>query len=330
MRIVIGLALLLVWIAVWYSRRPRTSSASATKAIGLKQIFKILFCVFVVLGALGGEIAYKYYSSPTPEPQLGRTVAFEVSQGGTFYVAPEANNLFRAWFAVCAITLAAWVFWPTTGNGNDAKGRWSERRFEPSVANSKSCAGEPVCDDVADPSGSPTQCVLPGVLDQSERLDTPPGMFAYYWQPRKLNRYAFTVIAFGMAAYIWIDPRFGFNWWPRLVIAGVALWSLRMLIDYRTSIDRESGTFTRERLLLGRYPVGGLRLPLTEFASVALDRYEDSEDSSRTFYVCLRQRTGRLMQICYFRVRNGQRSEDAEKAARELAEITGLQYENAA
>jgi len=325
MRIVAVLILLVVWIAVWYTRRPRANSASPTTGIRIEQVLKTLFCVFVVLGALEKEVVQKYYSSPAPEPQLGRTVADEGTEGGTIYITPEANRLFWACFAICAVTFVCGMFWPSTEKTNDAKNRQSERRF----ATSAVAQDEPVCREVAGLSASPTRCGSPRVLDQSERLEMSPTTFSYYWQRPKLNRYVITAGVLAMTVGVWIDQRDMSNWWPRIIMSGVALWILHLLVDYRTCIDRERGTFTREKLLFGRYHVGALRLPLSEFTSVALDRYADSEDSTNTFYVCLRRRTGRLMQICYFRVRRGQSSDDAERAARELAEMTGLQYENA-
>ena len=153
---------------------------------------------------------------------------------------------------------------------------------------------------------------------------------SYESQRQRWKRYGFTVIAVAVAIYIWIIQLGAASWWARVFSLGFALWSLRFLIDYRACIDVASGTFTREKLLFGRYLVDAVRFPLSEFTGVALDRYDRSEDSTTTFYVCLRRRSGRLIQVCRFEVQNGERSDGAEKVARELAELTRLKYETAA
>jgi hypothetical protein len=315
-KLVVVFALLVIWASVWYSRRPRASSASPTTGIRIKTVLKTLFCVTVFLGALVGEVVGRYNSSPRPYPELRRTVAFEWTDGETVYITPEADRLFSACFAISIVTFVSWMCWPSKKKANEAKNRQSERRCTPSV-----------CPEVAGVSASQTQRGTGRILDQSERLEMPATTFSYYWQRRKWNRYVMVVLVLAMSVYIWFDKRRTPNWLPMVVMSCVDLWVLTLLIDYRTTIDKERGTFIQEKLLFGRYRVGAVLLPLSEFIGVALDRYDDSDNSRTTFYVCLRRRNGRLMQVCYFAMKKGQRSDDAERAAQELAEMTGLEYE---
>ena len=317
-KLVVVSVLLVSWIVVWYTRRPRGSSAPPTTNIHVGQIIKILFCVSVFLGAAGKEVVQQYYSSPVPEPQLGRTVASLGTDGGTVYITTEIDRLFSVCFAVCAVTFVGGMLWPSKNKKQDAKNRQSEREPVSSV-----------CREAPASPASPTQPCSTRVIDQSERLDAPPETFAYYWQRRKWNRYGITAGVLAMTIGVWIDQQGALNWWPRIIMLGVFLWVLSLLIDYRTCIDKKRGIFEQQKLLFGRYRVGTVRLPLSEFIGVALDRYEDSEDRTNTFYVCLRRRNGRLLQACYFRVPGGQRSDEAAKAAQELAEMTGLKFDEA-
>jgi len=251
----------------------------------MTKIFRNLFCFLVLVGALGKEVVQRYYSSPAPNPSLGRTVATFGTNGGTIYVTPQTD--FFSWIsiALAAVTLGGWMFWP-------AKIPVTEVR----------------------PLGSVSRPTVAKTL-------------TYYWQRKKRGRYGFTVIAVALASYIWITEHGQRNWTARIVFLLIALWSFQMLIDYRTRIDTEAGIFEREKLLFGRYRIGALSLPLNEFSAVVLDRYHDSEDNRDTFYACLKHRTHGLKQVCYFETRSGQRREDAEITAREIAATTGLQYE---
>jgi hypothetical protein len=166
-------------------------------------------------------------------------------------------------------------------------------------------------------------------VDHSERLNMPPAVLSYYWQRRKWKRYVIVAGVLFMTIWIWFDQRATPYWISRIVMSIVSLWVLHLLIDYRTTIDKKNGTFTREKLLLGRYQVGAVRLPLEEFVGVVLDHYEDQEDSTTTVYVCLRHRNGQLKEVCFFELLSGQRNDGADRAAQELAEMTGLHYENA-
>ena len=85
----------------------------------MNKILKILVIVTITLGALWKEAEQRYYSSPVPDTQLGRTVADEGTHGGTIYITPEANRLQWAWFAVCVIVFVSWIFWPSKEKKND-------------------------------------------------------------------------------------------------------------------------------------------------------------------------------------------------------------------
>ena len=160
--------------------------------------FRNLFCVFVVLGALAKEVVQRYYSSPVPEPRLGRTVAALGTDAGTVYITPQTDRLFWALFVLCAVTFACWIFWP-------AKKKTTQ--------------------------------VLPS---SSVSRSTAATTLTYYWHHRKWRRYGFTMVAVALTSYVWVTERGNLGWIPRIVFLLIALWSLRMLIDYRTCIDTET------------------------------------------------------------------------------------------
>jgi hypothetical protein len=250
--------------------------------------FKYVFIALILAIILEEELVQTRYSSPAPDPGLGRTVAVSGTNGRTVYVTPLISRLTWTLFAACAATFIFSIFWPPEKPATVVR------------------ATHPVSRSIT------------------------VGKLVYDWSPRKLSiwkKYGFTVIAFGIAIYAWIRERGSFGWVPGTVFSLVALWSLGSLVDYRTSIDVEAGVFEREKLFLGRHRIGALKLSLNEFSSVVLDHYDRSEDNTVMFSVCLKHRSGQLKQICYFEVPRDQRSEPAEKTARELAEATGLPYE---
>jgi hypothetical protein len=113
-------AFLAIWIAVAYFRRPRVSSAPLTTNILINKVLRILMFVTITLGALWKEAEQRYYSSPVPDTQLGRTVADEGIHGDTIYITPEADRLQWAWFAICVIIFVLACFWPSKEKTNDA------------------------------------------------------------------------------------------------------------------------------------------------------------------------------------------------------------------
>lgn len=191
----------------------------------MAKVLKYLFCALVLIGAVGKEVVQKYYSSPVPDPSTGRMVETWGTDDRTLYVTPQTEHFFWVLFGLGGATFVAMVFWPAEAPATQV------RPLTPG-------------------SGTPVTRKL-----------------VYDWQPQKRSRYgkyAFIAVAFGIALHIWITERNMTGWWwPRITILAVALWSLRMLIDYRTVIDTETGTFEREKLLFGRYHVGALRLPLS-------------------------------------------------------------------
>jgi hypothetical protein len=153
---------------------------------------------------------------------------------------------------------------------------------------------------------------------------------SYASQRQRWKGYGFTLLAVATTIYIWKLQAGADTWWARIAMLGLAVWSVRCLIDYRSCIDAGSRTFRREKLLFGRYLIGTDRVPFNEFTSVALNRREDSEDSTTTIYVCLRRRQGEPMEVCRFEVGTGEHSKDAESTAREIAKLTQVEYEDAA
>jgi hypothetical protein len=151
---------------------------------------------------------------------------------------------------------------------------------------------------------------------------------SYQWQLQKRKRYRFTVLLLALALLLWFAQLGIGHWWSWAVALGFAAASVRWLVDHRACIDDATGTFTREKLLLGRYRIGARRLALTEFTGVALDRRDDREGGS-TYYVCLRQRSGELLHVCRIDGRAGERCDAAENTARELAGLTRLDFEEA-
>lgn len=308
--------LLISWTIVSYIRRPRNSSPPPTINQRVGQVLNILCCLFVVMGAAGTEIVQQYYSSPAPEAQLGRTVAFSGINGKTIYITSKTNRLFSVCFAACVVTFFGGMFWSSKNKTQNPKNR--ESQSQPT---------SPVCQDV---SGCPAPLTTPRsirVLDHSKRLDTPPGKFAYYWQRRKWKRHLIVLGVLGMTIGVWIDQHGATNWWPRIIMLGITGWILTFLVDYRMCVDGQRKTFTNEKLLFGHYHVGARSLPLSEFNGVAIDSHDDSDGCLTTYYVCLKRCNGRLMQVCYFEALRGRRSDEAEQAAQELAEMTGLQLE---
>jgi hypothetical protein len=86
----------------------------------MQKVLKILVFVTIFLGALWKEAEQRFYSSPMPEPQLGRTVADFGTHGGTIYITPEADRLQWAWAAICVVILVCWGFWPSKKKTDDA------------------------------------------------------------------------------------------------------------------------------------------------------------------------------------------------------------------
>lgn len=260
----------------------------------------------MTITAIGWEIVHRYYSSPTPVPGLGRTVPDSGADGQTLYISSEAHVLFLVGWAISVVTLIALIFLPLEERTVSVKKLQSECLLPATGAQSGSAL----------------------TLRQSERLiDSPSGNISYLWQPEKGKSYIMVALVIAMATGVWISQWGQHVWWPRIIMLGIALWILRLLIEYRTSIDGDKKIILRERFLFGRYRIGVELFPFSEFTGIALDRYEDQDDSTTTFYVCLRLRNGRLRQVCYFEVPTGQRSPEAEQAALELARVTGLPCE---
>ena len=86
----------------------------------MNKILKILSCSAMAIGAFGLEIRQRFYSSPFPEPKLGRIVAVSGIHDDTIYVTTEMDRLVWVWFALTMITFLTWVFWPTKKTDHDA------------------------------------------------------------------------------------------------------------------------------------------------------------------------------------------------------------------
>ena len=86
----------------------------------MNKVFRILVFVIILLGALGKEAQQRYFSSPSPDPQRGRTVEVLRTDGGTIYVTRQTDRLFWGWFAVFAVVFVTWILWPTKGKTNDS------------------------------------------------------------------------------------------------------------------------------------------------------------------------------------------------------------------
>ena len=109
MRFIIIFAILAIWMVVWHINRPRVSSGPITTNIRIRKVLRILVFVTITLGALWKEAEQRYYSSPVPEPQLGRTIADEGTRGGTIYITPEEVQLLCKVLALRDLSLVVGV-----------------------------------------------------------------------------------------------------------------------------------------------------------------------------------------------------------------------------
>ena|ERR1041384_2502397 len=121
MQTVGGVIILLIWIAVcFFNRTPRAGTIPPTRNVRIKKVLNALVFIIIALGALAKEILDRYYSSPTPQPELGRTVSTSgIEEGVIIYITPEANRLAWAWFVVCLVVFIAFMFWPSKERTNN-------------------------------------------------------------------------------------------------------------------------------------------------------------------------------------------------------------------
>lgn len=149
---------------------------------------------------------------------------------------------------------------------------------------------------------------------------------AYAWHPqhKKKLRYALSVVAVAMAAFVWLGTRAEQELTPRALASLFVIAAIFSLIEQDTHVDPESRTIVREGRLFGRLRVWRWRHALSDFSRVAISRQSNSEGPD-TVFVGLRRRNGRLMAVRYFEAGTGHRSVEAEQVARSLAEATGLQ-----
>lgn len=297
-----------IWLLMRFARLSKAGPRFFSKWLFKHHALKILFGVSVVAVLLVGTVVKIYYSSPEPDPQLGRTILFEI--GGTAgYITPEVNRFFWSCIVLCVVTLLTGTFWPT-----ESKNQFLQKKESKCQALRRGRT-----EDSAS-STSSTRCVT-RVLDCSTRLDMPHGELAFYWQFQKRNRYAVIAGVWVMAILVWVDQASNINWWPRIIMLGIALWILRLFVDYRTCIDGKNKILKEEKLLFGFWRFRVNYTPLSEFVAVTLDSCDDPDDCISTIYICLKHRNGRLTRICYFEALNGHRSVDAENVAREIAVI---------
>jgi hypothetical protein len=110
MRIIFGVAILLVCMAAWYTRRSPDSWRRATKAGRINKTVKVLFWIFGILAALWMEIAARYLSSPAPSPQLGRTVESRGIENEIVYVSPSTHTILLVLWITAIVVLVCWFF----------------------------------------------------------------------------------------------------------------------------------------------------------------------------------------------------------------------------
>ena len=96
----------------------RESAVSRSRGIStlggfahMNKVFKILVCVILTIGALGKEAEQRYFSSPTPDPKLGRTVSDFGIHGNTIYITPETDRLFQVLFIIFVVVFVSWIFY---------------------------------------------------------------------------------------------------------------------------------------------------------------------------------------------------------------------------
>jgi hypothetical protein len=140
---------------------------------------------------------------------------------------------------------------------------------------------------------------------------------AYDWHPfRRTICYAFAV---GLAA-----AAFGCFWLAREAwvfnVVGVlfAAFSIGMLCDQRTFVDRGAGIIQREVRLFGTVLLWRSERLLTEFVAVG-SKSTNAQDGN-TIFVGLVPKKGRLFSVRYF----SSRYEEAELFANRLSQDTGL------
>jgi hypothetical protein len=146
------------------------------------------------------------------------------------------------------------------------------------------------------------------------------------WHPQqKRRRYVFAAGALALTVVVWLATRSDREFWPRLIASLFALVAFGVLIEQDTRLDADARTVVREGRLFGRCRVWLWRNSLSDFTGVAIRRQPDSDGGCDTVFVGLQQRNGRLMALSYFFVGIGQPSVEAERAAQNLVDMTGLQ-----
>lgn len=152
----------------------------------------------------------------------------------------------------------------------------------------------------------------------------------YKWHPytRRHNYFmAVCGVALGIAG--WLATGEERNWAPRILVCVFVLFCLLLLVDHETRIDVAASLVISEGRLFGRYLVWRRQAWVSDFTTVGFRRHRHS-DGNDTVFVGLRRRSGRLMAVQYFSVGAGYPCDEAERAARNLAEATGLEIHQAA
>jgi len=154
-----------------------------------------------------------------------------------------------------------------------------------------------------------------------------PAMTSYSWHPEKTGRYAISIVMAAVALCGWVATRSEPQEQPLILACTFAVVALAaaLHVDHDTCVDADARTVVRESRLFGRFRVWLWHYPLSEFTGVAMQRESDPGEGSDTVFVGLRQRSGRLMWVCYFHAGVGKPCVEAELVARSLADATGLQ-----